>query len=258
MVRCGGADEEGVAGERLKGAAVGPGTVTYEAVKTTTTTTRTPMTRTPMTRTMRERETKPLDSRMVPFDPVSLPGFNSILESMKVPLAKPDKCKIRQALQNAALLHLQFPFFLGFSAITEARKMGIPVVCSFHVQPENLLLNVGLRSRLLSRLLYKFFVAGFYNRADLVIATCKQENVLLNRSTPAVQLMPFDQTHLAGVTIEIVFDRYEQGMQENLLVPQGGRHERALPAGRGGGGAPVDGIQRPHRKNRSDSLTIVP
>lgn len=62
----------------------------------------------------------------------------------------------------------------------------------------------------------------FWKRADLVIATCNHENVLQNRSAPAVQLIPFNQTHLAGITIEVVFDRYEQDIQENLLVPQGG------------------------------------
>jgi 1,2-diacylglycerol 3-alpha-glucosyltransferase len=68
------------------------------------------------------------------------------------------------------LLHVQFPFFLGFAAISEARKLNIPVICSFHVQPENLLLNIGIRSQWLSKLLYKFFIAAFYNRADLTIA----------------------------------------------------------------------------------------
>ena len=113
---------------------------------------------------------KASDSRMVKFAKVSIPGFNRIINAMKVPLARPNKSLMRQALQDCDVLHVQFPFFLGFSAITEARKCGIPVICSFHVQPENLLLNIGLSSRFLTRVLYKLFVAGFYNRADLVIA----------------------------------------------------------------------------------------
>ena len=113
---------------------------------------------------------EPLDSRMISFDKVSIPGFNSILETMKVPLARPDRARIRKALEDADLLHLHFPFFLGYAAISEARKLGIPVVSSFHVQPENLLLNVGIRSRLLAKWVYWFFMVAFYNRSDLVIA----------------------------------------------------------------------------------------
>ena len=110
------------------------------------------------------------DCRMVQFRRVSLPGFNAILDEMKVPLARSDRKLLRQSLAHCELLHVQFPFFLGFAAISEAVKLNIPVICSFHVQPENLLLNVGIRSRWLSKLLYKFFIAAFYNRADLTIA----------------------------------------------------------------------------------------
>ena len=111
----------------------------------------------------------PIDTRMIQFTRLSIPGFNGILNSMKVPLAKPNGDLIRQSLRGIDLLHVQFPFFLGFAAISEARRLGIPVICSFHVQPENLLHNIALRSRLLAKILYKLFVMGFYNRADLVI-----------------------------------------------------------------------------------------
>jgi 1,2-diacylglycerol 3-alpha-glucosyltransferase len=110
------------------------------------------------------------DCRMVQFRRVSLPGFNAILNEMKVPLARSDRKLLRQSLAHCELLHVQFPFFLGFAAISEARKLNIPVICSFHVQPENLLLNIGIRAQWLSKLLYKFFIAAFYNRADLTIA----------------------------------------------------------------------------------------
>ena len=110
------------------------------------------------------------DPRMVKFSKVSIPGFNSVINAMKVPLARPNKIRLRQALQDCSVLHVQFPFFLGFSAIREAKKLGLPIICSFHVQPENLLLNIGLRSTLLTRALYKMFIHFFYNQADLVIA----------------------------------------------------------------------------------------
>ena len=113
---------------------------------------------------------QPPDARTVAFKRISVPGLNGLLKAMRVPLAMPDSGLIRKALQDVDLLHVQFPFFLGFAVISEARRQGIPVVCSFHVQPENLLLNLGIRSRLLTKLIYKIFVAGFYNRANLVIA----------------------------------------------------------------------------------------
>lgn len=106
----------------------------------------------------------------VPFERLSIPGVNRLIDSMRAPLARPDRARIRDVLRGCDLLHVQFPFFLGRAAIREARALGIPVVCSFHVQPENILQNLGLSSRRLQRLLYRLFVWAFYQRADHVIA----------------------------------------------------------------------------------------
>ena len=107
---------------------------------------------------------------LVGFEKMSIPGFNGIIDSMRVPLAKPDRARIRKALEGQDLLHVQFPFFLGRAAILEARKMGLPVICSFHVQPENILFNVGLSGSWLRDALYRLFIHEFFDRADHVIA----------------------------------------------------------------------------------------
>ena len=113
---------------------------------------------------------KPEDERIVPFKKLSLPGFNHIINSMKVPLARWNKRLLDKTLSEVDLLHVQFPFFLGYRAVSIAKRKGVPVVASFHVQPENLLHNLGLQSERLAELLYKLFIWAFYNRADLVIA----------------------------------------------------------------------------------------
>jgi len=104
------------------------------------------------------------------FSKLSIPGLNHIIDRMHAPLAVPDRKQIRAALEGCTLLHVQWPFFLGHTAIGIARELNIPVVCSFHVQPENILQNLGLDSTLLSKALYKLFIARLYGRADHVIA----------------------------------------------------------------------------------------
>jgi 1,2-diacylglycerol 3-alpha-glucosyltransferase len=113
---------------------------------------------------------EPADLRMVQFKPLRFPVLSGIFDRMKVPLAIPEKARLRSVLSKIDLLHIQLPFFLGFSALGEAKRQGIPVICSFHVQPENMLFNLGIRSSLLAKILYKFFISAFYNRVDLVIA----------------------------------------------------------------------------------------
>lgn len=110
------------------------------------------------------------DEGKVDFPRLSLPGFNQIIDSMKAPLAKPDKSSIRAGLKGCALLHVQYPFFLGYSAIHEAKRLNMPIICSFHIQPENLLMNLGIKSSYFAKLLYRFFIHFFYRHANLVLA----------------------------------------------------------------------------------------
>ena len=104
------------------------------------------------------------------FARLRIPGINFILDRMKAPLGLPNRQKLQQVIKEADLLHVQFPFFLGHGAIAEAKRQDKPVVMSFHVQPENILNNLGLSSRWLTNLLYRFFIWRFYRRADCVIA----------------------------------------------------------------------------------------
>jgi glycosyltransferase involved in cell wall biosynthesis len=101
---------------------------------------------------------------------LSVPGFNRIIDSMKAPLARPDRATLRAQLEGCDLLHVQYPFFLAHAAIQEAKSLGIPVVCSFHVQPENILHNLRLPSQALTGLLYRLFVRTIYRHADRIIA----------------------------------------------------------------------------------------
>lgn len=46
------------------------------------------------------------DRRMVPFERISLPGFNAIFSEMKVPLARSDRNRLHLCLQDYALQNL--------------------------------------------------------------------------------------------------------------------------------------------------------
>lgn len=115
-----------------------------------------------------EDKTKRL--KRVTFKNLPLYGVNHILEKMRSPFAMPDKAKIREALKHCDLVSVQYPFFLGGAVITVAKEMGIPVVCSFHVQPENVLRNIHVKSNWLVASMYRGFNHFFYNRADVVVA----------------------------------------------------------------------------------------
>lgn len=101
-----------------------------------------------------------------------LAGFQLPLRAMRemqFVMARPDRARLAQVCAAAEVVHLQFPFWLSFAALAEARAARRPVVAAFHVQPENAALNVGVRAASLSRALYRFWIERLYNRVDAVV-----------------------------------------------------------------------------------------
>jgi len=101
-----------------------------------------------------------------------VPSFQLPLRSMhemNFVMARPDRAVLAHAFSGVDVVHLQFPFWLSFGALDQARKMGLPVVASFHVQPENMLYNVGIRSEWLNGAIYRRMVKHYFNKVDGVV-----------------------------------------------------------------------------------------
>ncbi len=106
----------------------------------------------------------------VVFPTFYLPFAKKQMQEMDFLFVWPDKKVLAETIRKADIVHIQFPFFLGYQALKTAKAMGKPVVFGFHVQPENLMWNIGLDFDWLNAFLYRFFIRTFYNKADLVIS----------------------------------------------------------------------------------------
>lgn len=103
---------------------------------------------------------------------VRLPGFQvpvRAMREMQFTMARPDRALLERSFAGVDVVHVQFPFWLGMVAVDAGRRAGRPVVAAFHVQPENALANVGIRSPWLSRRIYALWVSRFFSRADAVV-----------------------------------------------------------------------------------------
>jgi len=106
----------------------------------------------------------------VVFSAFYLPFAKKQMQEMDFLFAWPNKKVLRVIIQKADIVHIQFPFFLGYQALKIARELNKPVVFGFHVQPENLMWNIGLDFDWLNTFLYRFFIRTFYSKADLVFS----------------------------------------------------------------------------------------
>lgn len=103
---------------------------------------------------------------------VCLPGFQVPIHAMRqnhITFGWPTRKTLERVFADVELVHINFPFPLGFRAVRIARRLGVPVVAAFHVQPENVLRNVRIYSKRCEAWLYRLWVRGFFGRADAVI-----------------------------------------------------------------------------------------
>ncbi len=97
------------------------------------------------------------------------PPFRRVMREMGFVFAVPRRRVLLDVLRGVDLVHVQFPFWLGVRTAALAGRLGTPLVAGFHVQPENMYRNVGLRSEALSALTYRFFGRTLYEKADAVV-----------------------------------------------------------------------------------------
>jgi len=105
-------------------------------------------------------------------------GFEMFyLPELKVPIAtrfahkqntlfaKPVKATLEKAISGSDVVHIYQPWALGRAAQRIAKRMNIPVIAAFHIQPENITYNIGLkRFPLVAHLVYFLLYLFFYRR----------------------------------------------------------------------------------------------
>ncbi|HSM91470.1 MAG TPA: glycosyltransferase [Anaeromyxobacteraceae bacterium] len=106
---------------------------------------------------------------IAPLPAFTLPPFGRVMREMGFAFAWPHGPTLARVIGGADVLHVQFPFLLGVRATAVARRLGTPVVAASHLQPENMFLNVGLRSSRLVEGTWRLFLSTVYRRADVVV-----------------------------------------------------------------------------------------
>ncbi len=97
------------------------------------------------------------------------PVFGGLMREMGFVFAVPRRRALEALFRRADVVHVQFPFLLGVRSAAIARAVGAPLVSAFHVQPENILYNVGLRSPRLVGWTHRLLLRRLYDRSAAVV-----------------------------------------------------------------------------------------
>jgi 1,2-diacylglycerol 3-alpha-glucosyltransferase len=158
-----------------------------------------------------------------------VPGFyfpfvQNLMKKNQFVFARPKNDVIANALKDVDVVHIQFPFFLGFRARKIAKEMGIPVVSAHHVQPENILYNIGFKSKSITNLLYNLFVKGLFNKSDAVICPSPFAQGELKRYGLTVPSYVISN----GILPQFKPEKFERNRdyQDKFLILTVGRHSK--------------------------------
>ena len=72
------------------------------------------------------------------------PFFQRIIDAHGYQFASSDKHIIEQAVRWADVVHLEEPFVLEYNTIKVAKRLGKPVVGTYHLHPENIFCSLGM------------------------------------------------------------------------------------------------------------------
>ncbi len=102
-----------------------------------------------------------------------LPGAEGAQESMVFLFGKNDKKTFEKAIRGADVVLIQFPFFMARGVAKTAKKMKVPVVGSFHVQPQNIMVALNKSSKTLERIIWFLFKYFLFKRVPTIISPSK-------------------------------------------------------------------------------------
>ncbi len=95
-----------------------------------------------------------------------LPVASRLAHQQSTLFAKPVRSVLEEAITGADVVHIYQPWPLGKAAQRIARRLGVPAIAAFHIQPENITYNIGLgwfppAAHLIYYLLYLTFYRRF-------------------------------------------------------------------------------------------------
>lgn len=158
-----------------------------------------------------------------------LPGAGESQENMKFLFGRSKRKVYREAMQGADIVQVQFPFPMAKGAVKMAKKLGIPVIGAFHVQPQNIMAAMGKTSKYLEKFLWFTFKHYLFKRVDTIISPSKFASNLLK--SEGVKANHYSISN--GIPNEYFPGKYKRPdwFGDKLVLVNIGRHadEKRLP-----------------------------
>ncbi|MCK9205251.1 MAG: glycosyltransferase [Bacteroidales bacterium] len=151
-----------------------------------------------------------------------LPGAGDAQDNMKFLFGRSDRKVYEKAMKDADIVQIQFPFPMAKGAVNAAKRLGIPVVGAFHVQPQNIIAALGKNSKLLDRLFWFSFKYFLFKRVPIISCPSPFAVKLLRSEGVKAKMTPISN----GIPVEYVPRDHErpEWFGDKLVLLNIGRH----------------------------------
>lgn len=105
-----------------------------------------------------------------------VPVFDKLVRKQGYSFSKSEEDIIRKAVEWADIIHIEEPFAIQMATCRIAKKLGKPLVGTYHLHPENLFASIGLqKSKVFNQTTMKVWKHFVFDKCDIV--QCPTENV---------------------------------------------------------------------------------
>ncbi|MGI6278977.1 MAG: glycosyltransferase [Acutalibacteraceae bacterium] len=96
---------------------------------------------------------------------LKIPVATTLAHKQQTLFARPVKKVLEKAIRGCDVVHILQPWPLGNAAQRVAKRLNVPVIAAFHIQPENITYNIGLKwFPPAAHLIYYLFNLFFYRK----------------------------------------------------------------------------------------------
>ncbi len=150
------------------------------------------------------------------------PGTAESLENMNFLFGKNDKKVFREAIRGTDIVQVQFPFLMAKGVVKASRKLDVPVVGAFHVQPQNIMAALGKTSKKLEWFLWTTFKYFLFKRVDDITCPSVFAAELLKSEGVKAKMWPISN----GIPVEYVRGDYQrpEWFSDHFVLLNIGRH----------------------------------
>lgn len=108
-----------------------------------------------------------------------MPIGGLIQKNMKFYFGKNKKNVFKKAMQGADIVQIQYPFLMAKGASRMAKKLNIPIIGTFHVQPQNILLAINKKNKIYEKIIWRLFRYFLFDRVDQIVTPSNFASQLL-------------------------------------------------------------------------------